>query len=102
MLWCGIAHYCSEGNSNLLLLLGVSLSKTLLKRLPNQQSNLMNSSALKYSRLKNLKYDIQYLQFFNELKSNSIENEEKNNFILLGKAIKSVLSLGNCWNSASS
>ena len=65
MLWCGIAHYCSEGNSNLLLLLGVSLSKTLLKRLPNQQSNLMNNSALKYSRLKNLKYDIQYLQFFN-------------------------------------
>ena len=53
--------------SNLLLLLGVSLSKTLVKRLPNQQSNLMNNSALKYSRLKNLKYDIQYLEFFNEL-----------------------------------
>ena len=86
MLWCGIAHYCSEGNSNLLLLLGVSLSKTLLKRLPNQQSNLMNNSALKYSRLKNLKYDIQYLQFFNELKSNSIENEVKNNFHLAWKS----------------
>ena len=86
MLWCGIAHCCSEGNSNLLLLLGVSLSKTLLKRLPNQQSNLMNSSALKYSRLKNLKNDIQFLQFFNELKSNSIENEEKNNFHLTWKS----------------
>ena len=86
MLWCGIAHYCSEGNSNLLLLLGVSLSKTLLKRLPNQQSNLMNNSALKYSRLKNLKYDIQHLEFFNELKSNSIENEVKNNFQLAWKS----------------
>ena len=86
MLWCGIAHCCSEGKSNLLLLLGVSLSKTPLKRLPNQQSNLMNSSALKYSRLKNLKNDIQFLQFFNELKSNIIENEVKNNFHLAWKS----------------